>query len=138
MDRRPSIIRPRDYTTDADYEPPLMIGFGIDSSTVQQAPAAMGKSVIPPAADTTLDPHYHNQSDACIHIISGALRFFFGPVEDGDDRMIEVAHGGDFVHIPRGTIHGVRNESDTDEVHLVFCYPGVPDKEAAETIFVNR
>ena len=44
---------------------------------------------------------------------------------------------GDFVHVPRGEIHGTENVSDTEEAQLVFCYPGVPDKEAAETIFVE-
>jgi hypothetical protein len=31
----------------------------------------------------------------------------------------------------------VENVTDSEESHLVFCYPGVPDKEAAETVFVE-
>ena len=42
-----------------------------------------------------------------------------------------------FTQLPRGEIHGTENVSDTEEAQLVFCYPGVPDKEAAETIFVE-
>ena len=55
---------------------------------------------------------------------------------DGE-RTIEVARAGDFVHIPRGETHGAENASETEESHLVFCYPGVPDKESADTDFVE-
>lgn len=128
-----SVIRPADYTADTSYEPPLVIGFGIDSSTVPSPPAAMGKTIVPPGARN--QAHYHTESDACIHIISGALRFYFGDPEG--ERQSEIARAGDFVHVPRGDIHGVENVSDTEEAHLVFCYPGVPNKEAAGTVFVE-
>ena len=52
-------------------------------------------------------------------------------------KISEVAQAGDFVHIPRGETHGAENASETEEVHLVFCYPGVPDKEGADTVFVE-
>lgn len=128
-----SVIRPTSYTSDESYEPPLTIGFGIDSETVANPPAAMGKTVIPPGAKN--QSHRHEASDACIHIISGEIRFLFG--DPGTDRVSEVAKGGDFVHIPRGEAHGVENVSDTEEVHLVFCYPGVPDKDAAVTVMLE-
>ncbi len=128
-----SVIRPAEYISDQSYEPPLTIGFGIDSGTVEHPPAAMGKTVIPPGAKN--QAHRHMASDACIHIISGSLRFLFG--DPGTDRLAEVAQGGDFVHVPRGEAHGVENMSDTEEVHLVFCYPGVPDKDAAGTVMVE-
>lgn len=128
-----SVIRPGEYDSNELYEPPLTIGFGIDSSTVANPPAAMGKTVIPPGAKN--QSHRHEASDACIHIISGKLRFLFG--DPGTDRIEEIAQGGDFVHVPRGTAHGVENVSDTEPVHLVFCYPGVPDKEAAVTVMLE-
>jgi len=128
-----SVIRPTAFDSNTDYEPPLTIGFGIDSDTVRYPPAAMGKTVIPPGAKN--QSHRHENSDACIHIISGRLRFLFG--DPGTDRISEVAQAGDFVHIPRGEAHGVENMSDTEEVHLVFCYPGVPDKEAAGTVMLE-
>jgi hypothetical protein len=53
------------------------------------------------------------------------------------ERDVHVANARDFVHVPRGEIHGTENVSDTEEAHLVFCSPGVPDKEAAETVFVE-
>lgn len=124
-----TVIRPGEFDSGTSYEPPLTIGFGIDSDTIENPPAAMGKTVIPPGAKN--QSHRHHASDACIHIISGELRFLFG--DPGTDRVEEIARGGDFVHIPRGTAHGVENVSDTDEVHLVFCYPGVPNKDAAVT-----
>jgi quercetin dioxygenase-like cupin family protein len=93
----------------------------------------MGKTVVPPGGKN--QAHYHRTSDACIHIISGELRFLFGDVDA--KRTVEIARAGDFVHVPRGEVHGVENVSDTEEAHLVFCYPGVPDKEAAETVFVE-
>lgn len=128
-----SVIRPTAYTSDESYEPPLTIGFGIDSGTVTHPPAAMGKTVIPPGAKN--QSHRHESSDACIHIISGRLRFLFG--DPSGDRVEEIAKGGDFVHIPRGEAHGVENVSDTEEVHLVFCYPGVPNKDAAGTVMLE-
>lgn len=131
--RNASVIRPAEYDSNTLYEPPLTIGFGIDSGTVEDAPAAMGKTVIPPGSKN--QSHRHEASDACIHIISGQLKFLFG--DPGTERVSEIAQGGDFVHIPRGTAHGVENMSDTEEVHLVFCYPGVPDKEAAITVMLE-
>jgi quercetin dioxygenase-like cupin family protein len=100
---------------------------------VAHPPAAMGKTVVPPGGKN--QPHYHRKSDACIHIISGELRFFFG--DPSGERSVEIARPGDFVHIPQGEVHGAENVSRSEEVHLVFCYPGVPDKEEAETIFVE-
>ena len=128
-----SVIRPVEYVSDESYEPPLTIGFGIDSSTVASPPAAMGRTLIPPGAKN--QSHRHEASDACIHIISGRLRFLFG--DPAGERVEEIAQAGDFVHIPRGEGHGVENVSDTEPVHLVFCYPGVPDKDAAITVMME-
>lgn len=128
-----SVIRPAEIDANKGYEPPLMIGFGIDSSTVDNPPAAMGKTVIPPGAKN--QSHRHEASDACIHIFSGRLKFLFG--DPGTDRTEEIAEAGDFVHIRRGEAHGVENMSDTEEVHLVFCYPGVPNKDAAVTVMLE-
>jgi quercetin dioxygenase-like cupin family protein len=128
-----SIIRAGEYTADTSYEPPLVIGFGIDSRTVERPPAAMGKTVVPPGGRN--QAHFHAKSDACIFVISGSLRFTIG--DPRDEPAAHVAHAGDFVHVPRGEIHGTENVSDTEEAHLVFCYPGVADKEAAETVFVE-
>jgi uncharacterized RmlC-like cupin family protein len=128
-----SVIRPTAYDSDTLYEPPLTIGFGIDGGTVANPPAAMGKTVIPPGAKN--QSHHHTETDACIHIISGRVRFRFG--DPGGPLVEEVAQGGDFVHIPRGEGHGVENVSDTEPVHLVFCYPGVPDSDAAGTVMLE-
>lgn len=128
-----TVIRPNEYQSDTGYEPPLTIGFGIDSDTVENPPAAMGRTVIPPGARN--QSHRHEATDACIHIISGSLRFLFG--DPSGERVEQVATAGDFVHIPRGEAHGVENVSDTEPVHLVFCYPGVPNKEAAVTVMLE-
>lgn len=128
-----TVIRATDFEADNLYEPPLRIGFGIDSTTVDDAPAAMGKTVIAPGAKN--QSHHHEASDACIYIISGRLRFLFG--DPATNRVEEIAEAGDFVHIPRGEAHGVENVSDSEPVHLVFCYPGVPNKEAARTVMLE-
>ena len=128
-----SVIRPAEYVSDESYEPPLTIGFGIDSSTVDSPPAAMGRTLIPPGAKN--QSHRHEASDACIHIISGRLRFLFG--DPGGERVEEIAQAGDFVHVRKGEGHGVENVSDTEPVHLVFCYPGVPTKDAAVTVMLE-
>lgn len=126
-----TVIRPTHYDSNTDYEPPLTIGF--DSATVANPPAAMGKTVIPPGAKN--QSHRHEASDACIHIISGRLKFLFG--DPSEERVEQIAEAGDFVHIPRNEGHGVENMSDADEVHLVFCYPGVPNKDAAGTVMLE-
>lgn len=128
-----TVVRPSEYDSDTSYEPPLAIGFGIDSGTVERPTATMGKTVIPPSAKN--QSHRHENSDACIHVFSGRVKFLFG--HPGTNRIEQTVQGGDFVHIPQGEPHGVENLSDTEEVHLVFCYPGVPDKEAAGTVMLE-
>jgi len=93
-----TIVRPTDFNSGFGYEPPLNINFGIDSATIGNPPAVMGKTVIPPGAKN--QSHRHETTDACIYIISGSMRFIFG--DPGTDRVTEVAVAGDFIHIPTG------------------------------------
>jgi uncharacterized RmlC-like cupin family protein len=128
-----TIVRPSDFNSGQGYEPPLSIEFGIDSATIDDPPAVMGKTVMPPGAKN--QSHRHETTDACIYLISGEMRFIFG--DPDTDRITQIARAGDFVHIPRGEAHGVENVSDTEPVHLVFCYPGVADKDEARTVMLE-
>ena len=49
-----------------------------------------------------------------------------------------ILEGGDFVYIPSGAIHVISNASDTEEASLIFCYIGVGNTDAAETVWIDK
>jgi uncharacterized RmlC-like cupin family protein len=98
--------------------------------------AAMGKTVIPPGTGKPNPTHYHMFNDVCWYILSGRVKCTFGSA-DRSDLHDEYAEAGDFVYIPRRSIHILENASDTEEASLIFCYIGVPSKEAAVTVFLD-
>jgi len=124
------IIKTKNVDPDKIYEPPLTIGFGIDSTTVEDPQMTMGHTIIPPGARN--QRHYHVNNDAGMYIIKGRLRFFIGP----DKQEVE-AEAGDFVYTPKGEIHGLLNLSDTESVELIFTYPGVPNKDKTGTVYME-
>ncbi len=63
--------------------------------------------------------HHHGDHDSSIYIVSGVLRLESGP--DGSE-VVE-AGAGDFVHVPKGTIHREGNPGD-EESHLVVVRAG--------------
>ena len=52
------------------------------------------------------------------------------------DRTEVILEGGDFVYVPSGAIHVISNASETEEASLIFCYIGVPNTDAAETVWL--
>jgi quercetin dioxygenase-like cupin family protein len=72
-------------------------------------------------------------SEATFFIIKGRLRLFMGK-----DKTEHEARAGQFVYVPAGVIHGLKNTSDTDNAELAFTYGNCPSKEAAHTIFVEK
>ena len=124
------IIRPAN--PDLRYEPPLSIGWGIDSSTVERPRLTMSRTVIPPGGRN--QRHYHVKCDAGMHILRGSLRYFFGP---SHEQIEAIAEAGDFIFIPQGEIHGLMNVSDTEPAEIVTCYGGAGSKDEAQTVFVE-
>jgi uncharacterized RmlC-like cupin family protein len=129
----PTVIRPSQIGTDTTYEPPLRIGFGISDKTVEGSNATMGRTILVPGAQPN-PTHYHSVNDVCWYILYGRIRAWFSK-SDGSERKEVILEGGDFVYIPSGAIHVISNASETEEASLVFCYIGVGNTDAAETVW---
>ncbi len=132
----PTVIRPHQIGTDTTYEPPLRIGFGINDQTVVGSNATMGRTILVPGAAPN-PTHYHSANDVCWYILYGKVRAWFSK-SDGSDRKEVILEGGDFVYIPSGAIHVISNASGTEEASLIFCYIGVGNTDAAETVWFEK
>ena len=132
----PTVIRPSQITPDVTYEPPLRVGFGINDQNVAGAQATMGRTVLVPGAGPN-PTHYHAVNDVCWYILSGRIRAWFAR-SDGSDRQDVLLEGGDFVYIPSGAIHVIANASPTEEASLIFCYIGVGNTAAAQTVWCDQ
>lgn len=131
-----TIIRPAQIGTDTSYEPPLLIGFGIDDKTVEGANATMGRTILKPGASPN-PTHYHSANDVCWYILYGRIKAWFAR-NDFSERKDVILEGGDFVYIPSGTIHVIANASKIEEASLVFCYIGVGNTDAADTVWLDK
>lgn len=132
----PTVVRPAQIGTDTTYEPPLRIGFGINDKIIEGAKATMGRTIL--VAGAKANPtHYHTANDVCWYIMYGKIRAWFSR-SDGSDRKEVILEGGDFVYIPAGAIHVISNASETEEASLIFCYIGVGNTDAAETVWVEK
>jgi uncharacterized RmlC-like cupin family protein len=131
-----SVVRQSRIGTDLTYEPPLRIGFGINDQTIENANAVMGRTVLVPGAKPN-PTHYHARNDVCWYILSGRIRCITAK-HDGSDRKEVILEAGDFVYIPSGAIHVIANASDIEEASLIFCYIGVGNVEAAETVWLTE
>ena len=127
------VIRTKDMMTDLEYEPPLVIGKGIDSDAVgRPIKMTLGHVVIPPGGRN--QRHYHVNTDAGQHVLKGRLKMFLGPDHEMKEVIVEA---GDFVFVPRGEIHGLINLSDTEPAEIVSSYNSAGGTEEAETVFVE-
>jgi len=132
----PTVIRPSQIGTDVTYEPPLRIGFGVNDETVEGANATMGRTILVPGSKPN-PTHYHTANNVCWYILYGKIRAWFSR-SDGSDRKEVILEGGDFVFIPAGAIHVISNASETEEASLIFCYIGVGNTDAAETVWIEK
>ncbi|WP_020673010.1 quercetin 2,3-dioxygenase [Amycolatopsis nigrescens] len=66
-------------------------------------------------------PHSHSNEDETVHVLAGRLAFVLG------DREI-VAGPGDFVFIPRDTVHAVRNVGEEVGRTVTTYVPGGMDE----------
>ncbi len=128
-----TLIRSKGLKENTTFEPPLAVGFGIESTTVgRPSKLTMQHTDIPPGGRNQL--HYHVKCDAGMYVLKGRLLMYFGPEHN---RQEVIAEPGDFVFVPQGEIHGLKNLSDTEPAELVACYGGVGTKEESETILVE-
>ncbi|MEQ1773554.1 MAG: cupin domain-containing protein [Burkholderiales bacterium] len=132
----PTVIRPAQIDTDTVYEPPLRIGFGVNDKIVDGAKATMGRTILVAGAQPN-PTHYHSANDVCWYILYGKIKAWFSR-SDGSDRKEVILEGGDFVYIPSGSIHVISNASDSEEASLIFCYIGVGNTDAAETVWIDK
>ena len=64
-------------------------------------------------------PHSHQFEDESFYILEGSVTFTVG------DRTIK-ASPGDFVHVPRGVVHSIKNEGKVNGRALVIISPAGP------------
>jgi len=124
-----TIIKSKKRRVDVEYEPPMKVGFGIDSTNVQNPGMVMGYTTGP--AGSRNQRHYHVNTPSGIFVVKGRSKLIVGPDHEMQEFILEE---GDFVYVPRGEIHGAVNLEDTA---VVFCYPDVSSKEEAKTIFIE-
>jgi quercetin dioxygenase-like cupin family protein len=65
-------------------------------------------------------PHVHRREDESFYVVSGDLEILIG---DSTHR----AKAGDFIFVPRGTVHGFKNLGDNTAVQLVTFVPAGMD-----------
>jgi uncharacterized RmlC-like cupin family protein len=66
-------------------------------------------------AGTASGVHHHGDCETAIYVLSGHVRFRFGPrLEESVD-----AQAGDFVYVPPNQIHMEENLSETEPVELI-------------------
>jgi quercetin dioxygenase-like cupin family protein len=70
-------------------------------------------------------PHFHRSITESFYVLRGTVRLFDG------DRWVS-ARSGDFLHVPRGGIHGFRG-GDNARMLLLFT-PGAPREGYFETL----
>ena len=131
-----TVVRQGNIGTDTDYEPPLRIGFGINDKTVDSPNATMGRSILVPGAGPN-PTHYHAANDVVWYILYGQVKLWHAK-SDAADRQEVILQAGDFVYVPAGAIHVISNASETEEASLIFCYIGVPNTDAAKTVWLTE
>ena len=124
-----TVIKNKKLRVDVDYEPPMKVGFGIDSANVENANMVMGYTT--GSAGGRNQRHYHVNTSSGIYVIKGRIQAILGPDHAKQELILEP---GDFMFIPRGEIHGGLNLED---IALIFCYPNVSSKEEAGTIYID-
>jgi uncharacterized cupin superfamily protein len=64
-------------------------------------------------------PHIHQFEDECFYVLEGALTFQAGG-------QTVYAKPGDFIHVPRGTVHSVKNEGKEPARTIIITSPAGP------------
>jgi quercetin dioxygenase-like cupin family protein len=75
------------------------------------------EGMVPPGGGPP--PHVHQFEDETFYMLEGTATF------QADGKTIH-AKVGDFIHIPRGTVHSIKNESDRPGRALIIITPAGP------------
>ncbi len=126
----PKIINTEEVAKDTQYEPPLIIAWGVDESTTGTKTITMGRTIIPPGGRN--QRHYHANSDAAFFVRKGSIKVFIG--EEKKEYIVPENH---FVFTPAGGIHGLLNLSNSDTAEVIFTYGNCPSKQAAGTVYME-
>ena len=124
------IINTETVDKDTQYEPPLIIAWGVDESTTGTKTITMGRTIIPPRGRN--QRHYHANCDAAFFVRKGTIKIFLG--ESKKEYTVPENH---IVFSPKGVIHGLINMSETDTAELIFTYGNCSSKKAAGTVFLE-
>jgi mannose-6-phosphate isomerase-like protein (cupin superfamily) len=130
-EREARIINTEAVNKDLNYEPPLIIAWGVDEKTTDTKTITMGRTIIPPGARN--QRHYHANCDAAFFVRKGAIRIFIG--EEKKEYVVPENH---IVFSPAGGIHGLQNMSDTETAELIFTYGNCPSRDAAGTVYMEE
>jgi mannose-6-phosphate isomerase-like protein (cupin superfamily) len=79
-------------------------------------PVFLGEHLIPPGF--VVPPHSHTHDDEMFYILDGELTLL------GASGETKVGPGS-YVELPRGGVHGFRNDTDREVRFLVICQPGI-------------
>ena len=83
------------------------------------------EAIIPPAGGPP--PHIHQRDEESFYLLEGTLDIRLG------DKKLK-ATTGDFVQIPRGTVHAFRNAGSTTARMLLFFSPAGMDRYFEEVL----
>ncbi|MGH8319436.1 MAG: cupin domain-containing protein [Steroidobacteraceae bacterium] len=93
----------------------LEIRYLIDGS----AHAGMGIfELTVPAGSTVPPPHSHTFNEECVYVLDGTLRYSV-------DKDIRDLRPGDWMHTPRGAVHGFSNPHDATARALIVLTPDI-------------
>ncbi|MFC1916481.1 cupin domain-containing protein, partial [Chloroflexota bacterium] len=115
----PRIINTEAVEQDTQYEPPLIVAWGVDESTTGTKTITMGRTIIPPGARN--QRHYHANCDAAFFVRTGTIKVFIG--EEKKEYVVPENH---IVYSPAGRAHGLMNMSDTETAEVIFTYGNCP------------
>jgi quercetin dioxygenase-like cupin family protein len=82
-------------------------------------------ALVPPGGGP--QPHIHHREQEAYYVLEGNLDITLG------DERFRVAPG-DFVHIPRGTVHAFHNAGETTARMLLLCVPSGLEKFFEEAL----
>lgn len=112
MDRI-KLVRPADRDRGTAQTPGMAREAGISAETAGVRTIWSGYVRTPPG--TASGVHHHGDCETAIYVLSGHVRFRFGPrLEESVE-----AQAGDFVYVPPNQIHTEENLSDTEPVELI-------------------
>lgn len=126
---RIAIVDPSKVNQDATYEPPLVVGFGVDARTVGARTITMGRTITPPGGR---NPAHYHACEAAVYKRRGNFRQFYGA-----DRRTRPSRPGHILFMAPGLIHCAENLSTTEPSEVIFTYGNCPGKESAGTVFLE-